>query len=230
MRHLGVYANFYAMKKVLIIIAYVIIAAGLYSAASFYFDYDFCHTMVAEDGPMENLTALVLLLISVLFGVRLFKQYKQRNRLWVALSVIIIVGTFFGFGEEISWGQRIFSIQTGEFFAEHNFQGETNLHNLEVGGVNLNKLIFSTGLVVVFGTYFVLTLLLYKKWPFITRTIDLWGIPVPKIKYSIIILLTTGMVLLIPERRIWELWEAIFVTVLLLVFLDPYNPKEELVA
>ncbi len=230
MRHLGVYANFYTMKKVLVIIAYVIIAAGLYSAASFYFDYDFCHTMVAEDGPMENLTALVLLLISVLFGVRLFKQYKQRNRLWVALSVIIIVGTFFGFGEEISWGQRIFSIQTGEFFAEHNFQGETNLHNLEVGGVNLNKLIFSTGLVVVFGTYFVLTLLLYKKWPFITRTIDLWGIPVPKIKYSIIILLTTGMVLLIPERRIWELWEAIFVTVLLLVFLDPYNPKEELVA
>ncbi|WP_319270510.1 hypothetical protein [uncultured Draconibacterium sp.] len=218
------------MKKVLVIIAYVIIAAGLYSAASFYFDYDFCHTMVAEDGPMENLTALVLLLISVLFGVRLFKQYKQRNRLWVALSIIIIVGTFFGFGEEISWGQRIFSIQTGEFFAEHNFQGETNLHNLEVGGVNLNKLIFSTGLVVVFGTYFVLTLLLYKKWPFITRTIDLWGIPVPKIKYSIIILLTTGMVLLIPERRIWELWEAIFVTVLLLVFLDPYNPKEELVA
>ncbi len=230
MRHLGVYANFYTMKKVLVIIAYVIIAAGLYSAASFYFDYDFCHTMVAEDGPMENLTALVLLLISVLFGVRLFKQYKQRNRLWVALSIIIIVGTFFGFGEEISWGQRIFSIQTGEFFAEHNFQGETNLHNLEVGGVNLNKLIFSTGLVVVFGTYFVLTLLLYKKWPFITRTIDLWGIPVPKIKYSIIILLTTGMVLLIPERRIWELWEAIFVTVLLLVFLDPYNPKEELVA
>jgi hypothetical protein len=218
------------MKKVLIIIAYAIIAAGLYSAASFYFDYDFCHRMVAEDGPMENLTAIVLLLISVLFAVRLFKQYKDRNRLWVALSVIIIIGTFFGFGEEISWGQRIFSIQTGGFFAEHNFQGETNLHNLEVGGVNLNKLIFSTGLVVVFGTYFVLTLLLYRKWPFITRTIDLWGIPVPKIRYSIVILLCTGIVLLIPERRIWELWEAIFVSVLLLVFLDPYNSKEKVFA
>jgi hypothetical protein len=179
---------------------------------------------------MENLTAIVLLLISVLFAVRLFKQYKDRNRLWVALSVIIIIGTFFGFGEEISWGQRIFSIQTGGFFAEHNFQGETNLHNLEVGGVNLNKLIFSTGLVVVFGTYFVLTLLLYRKWPFITRTIDLWGIPVPKIRYSIVILLCTGIVLLIPERRIWELWEAIFVSVLLLVFLDPYNSKEKVFA
>ncbi|WP_321368509.1 hypothetical protein [uncultured Draconibacterium sp.] len=218
------------MKKVLSIIAYVIIAASLYSAASFYFNYDFCHTMVAEDGPLENLTALVLLLISVLFAIRLVKQYKSRNKYWVALSVIIIVGTFFGFGEEISWGQRIFSIQTGEFFSQHNFQGETNLHNLEVGGVNLNKLIFSTGLVVVFGTYFVLTLLLYKKWPFLTRLIDLWGIPVPKIRYSIVILLCTGIVLLIPERRIWELWEAIFVSVLLLVFLDPYNSKEKVLA
>lgn len=216
------------MKKVLSIIAYLIIAVALYSAASFYFNYDFCHTMVAEDGPLENLTALVLLLISVLFAVRLFRQHKDRNKLWVALSLIIIVGTFFGFGEEISWGQRIFSIQTGGFFAQHNFQGETNLHNLEVGGINLNKLIFSTGLVVVFGTYFVLTLLLYKKWPFFTRAIDLWGIPVPKIRYSLLILVCTGIVLLIPERRIWELWEAIFVTVLLLVFLDPYNRKEEL--
>lgn len=216
------------MKKVLSIIGYIIIAASLYSAASFYFHYDFCHMMVAEDGPLENLTALVLLLISVLFAVRLVKQYNTRNNYWIALSGMIVVGAFFGFGEEISWGQRIFSIQTGEFFSQHNFQGETNLHNLEIGGVNLNKLIFSTGLVVVFGTYFVLTLLLYKKWPFFTRTIDLWGIPVPKIRYSIIILLCTGVVLLIPERRIWELWEAIFVTVLLLVFLDPYNTKEEL--
>nr|WP_319998848.1 hypothetical protein [uncultured Draconibacterium sp.] len=218
------------MKKVLLIICYLIIAVALYSAASFYFNYDFCHIMVAEDGPLENLTALGLLLISVLFTIRLFKQYKDRNKLWVALSLIIIVGTFFGFGEEISWGQRIFSVKTTGFFAQHNYQGETNLHNLEIGGVNLNKLIFSTGLVVVFGTYFALTLLLYKKWPFFTRTIDKWGIPVPKIKYSILILVCTGVVLVIPERRIWELWEAIFVATLLMVFLDCYNSKEELIS
>lgn len=218
------------MRKVLTIVAYIIIAAALYSAASFYFNYDFCHMMVAEDGPLENLTALVLLLISVLFAIRLFKQYRNRNKFWVALSLIIVIGTFFGFGEEISWGQRIFNVETGEFFAKHNFQNETNLHNLEINGVNLNKLIFSTGLVAVFGTYFVLALFLYKKWPFLTRTIDLWGVPVPKIKYSLIILICTGVVLIIPERRIWELWEAIFVSVLLLVFLDPYNTNEKLLA
>lgn len=217
------------MKKVLIVVSYLIIAVALYSAANFYFNYDFCHRMVAEDGPLESLTALGLLLISVLFAVRLFKQYKDRNKLWVALSLIIIVGTFFGFGEEISWGQRIFSVQTGEFFAQHNMQGEINLHNLEVGGVNLNKLIFSTGLVVVFGTYFVLTFPLYRKWPFFTRLIDLWGIPVPKISHTVLMLFCTAIVLIIPERRIWELWEAIFVTILLLVFLSPYNAKEELI-
>ena len=32
--------------------------------------------------------------------------------------------------EEISWGQRIFDIQTPDFFMKHNIQRETNLHNL----------------------------------------------------------------------------------------------------
>lgn len=39
---------------------------------------------------------------------------------------------FFIFGEEISWGQRIIGIESGEFFKESNIQGETNLHNLKV--------------------------------------------------------------------------------------------------
>lgn len=39
-------------------------------------------------------------------------------------------------GEEISWGQRIFDIQTPEFFNEHNLQQETNLHNLLTGPIS----------------------------------------------------------------------------------------------
>ncbi len=216
------------MNRIFSIIAYVIVGIALISAAGFYFNTDFYQRMIVEDGIMENLTALVLLLISILFTIRFFKQYKTRNKFWIALSLIIIIGTFFGFGEEISWGQRIFSIQTGEYFSQHNYQGETNLHNLEINGVKLNKLIFSKGLVLVFGTYFIVTLLLYKKWTYFTRLIDLWGIPVPKIKYSILILFCTAVVLIIPDSKVWELWEAIFVSVLLLVFLDPYNSGEKL--
>lgn len=45
--------------------------------------------------------------------------------------IAIILGTawlLFGF-EEISWGQRVFGIESPELFQEHNYQDELNLHN-----------------------------------------------------------------------------------------------------
>ena len=38
--------------------------------------------------------------------------------------------------EEISWGQRIFGVETPDFFVSHNLQDETNFHNLDSEGVN----------------------------------------------------------------------------------------------
>jgi len=40
------------------------------------------------------------------------------------------VSFFVGFGEEISWGQRIFGFQTPELLHELNAQQEFNIHNL----------------------------------------------------------------------------------------------------
>ncbi|MCK3682619.1 hypothetical protein [Maribellus sp. YY47] len=210
------------------IVLYIVIASSLLAITSFYFAEPFYHKMVAEDGPFENLTALALLAISGLSVARLVRQRNTRNKFWVILNVLIVLGTFFAFGEEISWGQRIFGIQSGEYFMQNNLQGETNLHNLEIGGVNLNKLIFSQGLVIVFGFYFVLSLVLYRRWNRFKNLVDLFGVPMPRIKYSIILLVCTLPILLVPDKRIWELWEALFATILLLVFIDPWNEKEGL--
>ncbi len=198
------------------------------AASSFYFAEEFYHKMVAEDGPFESLTALVLLGISLLFFVRFIKTAKTRNKYWIVLNVLIILGAFFGFGEEISWGQRIFSIESGEFFSQNNLQNETNLHNLEVGGVKLNKLIFSQGLVLVFGFYFVVSLVLYRNVNWFQKLIDLFGGQLPRYRHTVLMLLFTGFVTIIPEARIWELWEAVFVTLLLLVFVEPWNQEEKL--
>ncbi|MFV0593634.1 MAG: hypothetical protein ACK5M7_19840 [Draconibacterium sp.] len=216
--------------KTLKIVLYIVIACSVLAIGSFYFAEPFYHKLVAEDGPFENLTALGLLTISVLSLMRLFRQRKQRNTYWLILNILVIAGTFFGFGEEISWGQRIFGIQAGEYFMQNNMQGETNLHNLEIGGVNINKLIFSQGLVIVFGFYFVLSLILYKKWPWFQKLVDLFGVQLPRFKYSVLLLACTLPILLVPDKRIWELWEAIFATILLLVFIDPWNKKEGLLA
>lgn len=214
--------------KTLRIVLFVVIASSLLAITSFYFAEPFYHKMVAEDGPFENLTALGLLAISVLSLVRLIRQRKERSKYWVILNILIVLGAFFGFGEEISWGQRLFSIQSGEYFLQNNLQGETNLHNLEIDGVNINKLIFSQGLVIIFGFYFVLSLILYRKWNWFQKLVDLFGVPMPRFKYSVLLLACTLPILVVPDKRIWELWEAIFVTILLLVFIDPWNEKERL--
>lgn len=208
------------------IVSYVVILAALFAASTFYFAEDFYHKMVAEDGVFENLTALALLVVSILFLIRFIKIRKSRNKFWVVLNVLIILGAFFGFGEEISWGQRMFSIESGEFFTQNNLQNETNLHNLEINGVKINKLIFSQGLVLVFGSYFILSLLLYRRWNSFRNLVDLFGVQIPKIKHTLIILAGTGIVLMVPDLRIWELWETLFVVVLLLVFIEPANNKE----
>lgn len=218
------------MERIIKVVLYVVLAASVLAGSTFFYAEAFYHKMVAEDSPFEYATAFVLLAISVLFLLRLIKIGKVKNGYWIALSILIVIGTFFGFGEELSWGQRIFSIESGEFFLEQNRQAETNLHNLEVNGVNINKLIFSQLMVLVFGFYFVFAQLFYRKFNFFTRLVDLFGLQIPRIKHTILMLACTGFVLTVPDLRIWELWEAIFVTLLLLVFIEPYNEEEKLLA
>jgi len=217
------------MKKLVKILLYVILVAAAITASFYFYANSTYLYLVQEDGVFEDITAIVLLLISILFLVRLIKEHKSKNKYWIALSIIIIIGTFLGCGEEISWGQRIFSIKSDAFFAANNLQGETNLHNLEIDGVKLNKVIFTYGLEIVFGFYFFFTQLLYKYSSFSKKVIDLWGLPIPRIKHTIVLLLCTGVIVAVSAERVWELWEAMFVTILLLVFIDPYNKSEKLI-
>ena len=97
----------------------------------------FSNTYVPEDGLFENLTAVFLLFISIVMAWRIIKFRKGKSWLWYLTHIGVMLIFFFGAGEEISWGQRIFNIESSEFFEEHNTQDEMNLHNLEIGGVCL---------------------------------------------------------------------------------------------
>ena len=46
---------------------------------------------------------------------------------------LLALAGLYTFMEEISWGQRLFAIESPEFFAQNNSQGETNLHNFFTG-------------------------------------------------------------------------------------------------
>lgn len=96
-------------------------------------------SMGEEDHLLEYSTAFFLLIVSVMFFIIFL---KTRNLFLLLLSLVF----FFGFGEEISWGQRIFNFHTPESISEINVQHEFNIHNLttfdSMKGNGAKKIIF----------------------------------------------------------------------------------------
>src|SRR5690606_26021664 len=91
-----------------------------------------------EDGPIENATALFLLIGSITMAIHGFKILSSgKHARTIAYAAFAVAIAFFVFaGEEISWGQRIFNIETGEFMQQYNWQNEMNLHNLHTDIAN----------------------------------------------------------------------------------------------
>lgn len=84
----------------------------------------------SENGIIEILQ-VVLLLISLFFiSIFLKKNYLYSNSITKILTIFYILGILYYFFEEISWGQHIFRWQTPSFFSNLNHQNETNIHNI----------------------------------------------------------------------------------------------------
>ena len=120
-----------------IIIAVVIFGMLCSYAIFFVFPETVVVRLTREDGIVENLTAGFYLFASVFayvlfFSIReandfgLFKT--SRNLCFLILGIIF----FLIFGEEISWGQRIFGWTTPAFLERVNWKGETNIHNIDI--------------------------------------------------------------------------------------------------
>lgn len=90
--------------------------------------------MVMEDGIYESLGALSCLAAGWLFLSAAIRIARRRNpktsplawvsAAWLGLMCVLM------FGEETSWGQRIFEFSTPPAVARINFQNELTIHNL----------------------------------------------------------------------------------------------------
>lgn len=89
-----------------------------------------------EDGVIESLGAFLFLIASLfLFGsyFRLRKIKAAAHKKFETIWILALAFLFFvAFGEEISWGQRIFNFATPEALREINHQHEFNLHNINM--------------------------------------------------------------------------------------------------
>ncbi len=187
------------------------------------FDMQFHDGFAQEDGPIEWSTAIFLFVSSLVLARRSIEQ--ARDGAWVATLLVALYALlfFFASGEEISWGQRVFGWETTEFFAENNFQNETNLHNLVVGETQLAKTLFGSVLTTVLLLYLVVLPLMYSRFNWVQSFADALAIPVPGLRHAALAFGASLLIAVVDLPRKWEVYEFIFSLIALSIFIAPTN-------
>jgi hypothetical protein len=124
-------------KKNIIYIIFTLIIFTLAYSVLFIFNEEKVFFWIKEDGFFEYASAIWYLLASVILIFIYFKYpsgndfffFTTRKNLFILLLGLLF---FVACGEEISWGQRIFSISTPDNIKDINAQGELNIHNLNI--------------------------------------------------------------------------------------------------
>lgn len=178
-----------------------------------------------EDGLVEWLTVCWLLLTSILCIKRFVTLQGKRPKFFLAMLLIFSALFIFGAGEEISWGQRLFNVQSSDFFQTHNAQGETNLHNLVVSGKKINKMIFGLLLGIIIGVYCLILPTLARKYKPVMKLVQKFAIPIPRGRHVLAYLLLFLLVEINPSPKRGELIEFGGTLIFFLIFLNPWNRR-----
>lgn len=210
-------------EKIAFAIITLVYAGGIYFSNTD--ETFFLKNYANEDGVVEYGTAILLFSISILLISRVIKIGKYKGILWKLGILGMALLFFFGAGEEVSWGQRIFGIESSEYFKQNNAQQETNLHNMVVGDTKINKLIFSQILTVVLVIYLLILPILYRKVEAIKNLVNTFGVPIAQLQHTIAFILATGFLAFMPSNKKWELYELAFAVIFLLIYLYPFNKE-----
>jgi len=181
------------------------------------------HWISREDGLLEMGTFIALMAGAFLCLYRGWALRNERSKPFIFMPVFSAVVLIFGAGEEISWGQRIFGIETPEFFQAHNAQSETNLHNLVIADVGINKLIFGKLLAIGLACYLIPLGLMYKRSRVVAKFLNRLAIPVPRVHHAIAILAIVAIVETSPVRKRGEINEYAISSIAFLILLNPLN-------
>jgi hypothetical protein len=87
--------------------------------------------IIKEDGPLEFAQWFFYISAAGCALAAGWVAMKLRQRFLSVLYLLLGVGLFFVAREEISWGQRIFEIETPASLRERNTQRELTIHNID---------------------------------------------------------------------------------------------------
>lgn len=86
--------------------------------------------LAGELGLLENVQPVIMAL-AAWYGVRILALRPAWPKRWLGpWTVLLVLGSVYLIGEEVSWGQHFFAWGTPEWIDRLNDQGETNLHNV----------------------------------------------------------------------------------------------------
>jgi hypothetical protein len=117
--------------------------------------------LFAEDSAVEWLTAVTILATSGLAGIMAMILWREGLRAQAFAYGLLCVASLLAAGEEISWGQRLFGVETPDSVREANQQGELNIHNLDVVYEPYVGVMLLVGLYGSAGSWFVYR---FKQW------------------------------------------------------------------
>jgi hypothetical protein len=92
-------------------------------------DPDFYHYINNEDQQVEWLSFVSLIIAGFLALLKSYKVYRTDHHYFWFFVLFGIACLVLGM-EEISWGQRIFQLESTEFFMQNSDQQEINAHNV----------------------------------------------------------------------------------------------------
>lgn len=178
-----------------------------------------------EDGWVEWISAFGFFVGFLIFSSRVWRLRQVKPRIFLVMTSLAALVFLFGAGEEISWGQRVFGLETPEALKKINSQGEINLHNIQIGDFKVNKVIFSQllGLGLVF--YLLILPWLYARILSAKHWADRLAIPIPHYRQVLFYLVIIILISLIPNQRKWELMEFSGSLVFLMIALFAKNKK-----
>lgn len=109
---------------------------------------------IIEDGPVEYATAAIYF-IAFAWGLGLTRRLKRKGDAgWAVFYFVVSLALLLISLEEISWGQRIFRVETPELVRQRNLQGEIGVHNLSSFRLLLHPAYILIGFVGAFGSLF----------------------------------------------------------------------------
>jgi len=103
-----------------------------------------------EDRLIEWLTFGVLVLTALLALIQGVFAKRKKNPAAYFLFLFSLACLLFAM-EEISWGQRVFNLEVGEYFMEHSDQQEINIHNVVNKSFNVRTKYIAAWALMAYG-------------------------------------------------------------------------------